>query len=56
MPLVLDLRIAHERFGSNSDPSIDGRLNYQNDFDGDVYIVNLCDSEIKFIFTVSSGN
>ena len=26
MPLVLDLRIAHERWGSSSDPSINGHL------------------------------
>jgi hypothetical protein len=34
VPLVLDLRIAHERFGSSSDPSINGRLHYPNDLDG----------------------
>ncbi len=34
MPLVLDLRIAHDRFGSGSDSSIDGRLHYPNDLDG----------------------
>jgi hypothetical protein len=28
VPLVLDLRIAHERFGSSSDPSINGHLLY----------------------------
>ena len=28
VPLVLDLRIAHERFGSSSDPSINGHLHY----------------------------
>jgi hypothetical protein len=34
VPSVLDLRIAHERFGSTSDPSINGRLHYPNDLDG----------------------
>jgi hypothetical protein len=34
VPLVLDLRITHERFGSSSDPSINGRLHYPNDIDG----------------------
>jgi hypothetical protein len=34
VPLVLDLRIAHERFGSSSDPSINGHLHYPNDVDG----------------------
>ncbi len=29
--LVLDLRITHERFGSSSDPSINGHLHYPND-------------------------
>ena len=34
VPLVLDLRIAHERFGSNSDPSINCHLHYPSDLDG----------------------
>ena len=33
VPLVLDLRIAHERVGSSSDPSINGNLRYPNDLD-----------------------
>jgi hypothetical protein len=28
-----DLRIVHDRFGSNSDPSINGHLHYPNDMD-----------------------
>jgi hypothetical protein len=31
--LVLDLRIAHDRFGSRSDPSLNGHLHYPNDID-----------------------
>ena len=31
--LVLDLHIAHDRFGSSSDPSIKGHLHYPNDID-----------------------
>ena len=31
--LELDLHIAHERFGSSSDPSINGHLHYPNDVD-----------------------
>jgi hypothetical protein len=31
--LVLDLRIAHERFGSSSDPTLNGHLHYPNDID-----------------------
>ena len=33
VPLVLDLHITHERWGSISDPSINGHLHYPNDFD-----------------------
>jgi hypothetical protein len=32
-PLVLDLRIAHDRFGSSSDPSLNGNLLNPNDID-----------------------
>jgi hypothetical protein len=31
--LVIDLRITHERWGSSSDPSINGHLHYPNDTD-----------------------
>jgi hypothetical protein len=36
VPLVLDLSIAHDRFGSSSDPSLNGHLHYpkKNDLDG----------------------
>ena len=33
VPLVLDLRITHERFGRSSDLIIDGSLRYPNDKD-----------------------
>ena len=33
VPLVLDLRIAHDRFGSTSDPTLNGHLHYPNDLD-----------------------
>ena len=33
VPLVLDLRIAHDRFGSSSDLSLNGHLHYPNDID-----------------------
>ncbi len=33
VPLVLDLTIAHERFGSSSDPSINGHSHYSHDLD-----------------------
>ena len=31
--LVLDLRITHDRYGSSSDPSLNGHLHYPNDLD-----------------------
>ncbi len=31
--LVLDLRIDHDRFGSSSDPSLNGNLHYPNNID-----------------------
>ena len=31
--LVVDLRITHERFGSSSDPSLNGNLHYPNAID-----------------------
>jgi hypothetical protein len=33
VPLVLDLLITHDRFGSTSDPSLNGHLHYPNDID-----------------------
>jgi hypothetical protein len=33
VPLVLDLRIAHDRYGSSSDPSLNGRLHYPSNID-----------------------
>ena len=33
MPLVLDLRVAHERWGSSSNPSLNGHLHYHADID-----------------------
>ncbi len=33
LPLVLDLLIVHDRFGSRSDPSLNGHLHYPNDID-----------------------
>jgi hypothetical protein len=34
VPFVLDLRLVHDRFGSSSDPSLNGHLHYPNDVDG----------------------
>ncbi len=33
MPLVLDLRITHDRVGSSTDPSLNGHLKYPNNLD-----------------------
>jgi hypothetical protein len=33
MPLVLDLRIAHDRVGSSTDPTLNGHLRYPNNLD-----------------------
>ncbi len=33
MPLVLDLRIAHDRVGSSTDPTFNGHLRYPNNLD-----------------------
>jgi hypothetical protein len=33
VPLVLDLRIAHDRMGSSSDPTLNGHLKYPNNLD-----------------------
>ena len=33
LSLVLDLRIVHDRFGSSSDPSLNGHLHYPMDID-----------------------
>ena len=40
MPLVLDLRIAHDRFGSSSDPNLNGKLHWSNDIDKSLYEAN----------------
>jgi hypothetical protein len=33
VPLVLDLRIAHDRVGSSADPNLNGHLKYPNNLD-----------------------
>jgi hypothetical protein len=33
VPLVLDLRIVHDRVGSSTDPTLNGHLNYPNNLD-----------------------
>jgi hypothetical protein len=36
VPLVLDLRISHESFGSSSDPSLNGHLHYPPNYPNDI--------------------
>jgi hypothetical protein len=45
VPVVLDLRIAHDRFGSSSDPSLNGHLRYPNNMDRSLY--DAADDEIR---------
>ncbi len=33
VPLVMDLHITHDRFGSSTDPNLNGHLHYPNDID-----------------------
>ena len=33
MPLVMDLRISHDRVGSSTDPTLNGHLRYPNNLD-----------------------
>ena len=39
VPLVLDVLITHDRYGSSVDPSIDGHVHYPNDIDRSLYEV-----------------
>jgi hypothetical protein len=42
VPLVLDLRIDHDRFGSSSDPNLNGKLHWTNDIDKSQNEANAC--------------
>ncbi len=37
VPLVLDLRITHDRVGSSTDPTLNGHLKYPNNLDQSLY-------------------
>ena len=67
MPLVLDLRIAHDRVGSSADPALNGHLKYPNNLDQSLndaaadkirkYRVdfnNRPPSEVSFMTTIAS--
>jgi hypothetical protein len=48
VPLVLDLRIAHDCFGSSSDPSLNGNLHYPNNIDES--LIETTDDKIRVSF------
>ncbi len=47
--LMVDLRIAHDRYGSSSDPSLNGHFHYPNDIDklGDKSICDTINEKIS---------
>jgi hypothetical protein len=47
VPLVLDLRIAHDHFGSSSDPNLNGKLHYPNPNDIDRSLTEAVDDKIR---------
>jgi len=60
VPLVLDLRVAHDRVGSGADPALNGHLRYPNNLDQSLHDtastkVRKYRADYNFI-TVSSGN
>ena len=64
--LVSDLPIPHDRFGSRTDPNLNGHLHYPNDMDRSLneavtakirkYHADYNNTRVTFIFTDSSGN
>ncbi len=52
--VVLDLRIAHDRFGSSSDPSLNGNLHYPNNIDGS--LIETTDDKIRKYHTDYNNN
>ncbi len=47
VPLVLDLRITHDRFGSSSDPNLNGKLHYPNPNDIDRSLTESVSDKIR---------
>jgi hypothetical protein len=47
VPLVLDLRIVHDRFGSRSDPNLNGQLHYPNPNDIDRSLTEAAADKIR---------
>ncbi len=47
VPLVLDLRIAYDRFGSSSDPNLTGKLHYPNPNDIDRSLTETAADKIR---------
>jgi hypothetical protein len=56
VPLVLDLLIAHDRFGSSSDPTLNGTLHYPNPNDIDRSLNKDIDDKIRKYRTDYNNN
>jgi hypothetical protein len=56
VPLVLDLRIAHDRFGSTSDPTLNGTLHYPNPNDIDKSLNEAAADKIRKYHTDYKNN
>ena len=54
VPLVLDLRIVHDRFGSSSDPSLHGNLHYPHNID--TSLIESGDDKIRQYHTDYNNN
>jgi hypothetical protein len=56
VPLVLDLHIAHDRFGSSSDPTLNGTLHYPNPNDIDKSLNDTAPDKIRKYHTDCNNN
>ncbi len=56
VPLVLDLRITHDRFGNRSDPILNGTLHYPNPNDIDRSLNEDSDDKIRKYHTDYNNN
>jgi hypothetical protein len=56
VPFVLDLRIAHDRFGNSSDPTLNGTLHYPNPNDIDKSLNDTTVDKIRKYHTDYNNN
>jgi hypothetical protein len=56
VPLVLDLHIVHDRFGSRSDPTLNGTLHYPNPNDIDMSLNDTAADKIRKYRTDYNNN